>query len=65
MSLISTQEAIIAHISNDRNPMFIGAPFSYYRDHYRAQISMLGFNREQAEAAVQDAVDMAALAVFA
>jgi len=60
-TLISIQESIIQHIANDRNPMFRGSSFGYNRDWYRASISLLGYTREQAEAAVQDAVDMAQL----
>lgn len=62
ISLIQIQEAVIQHIANDHNPMFRGPSFAYMRDWYRAAVSNLGFTREQAEAAVQDAVDMAALA---
>lgn len=61
-TLIQVQEAIIQHIQNDRNPMYQGMTFGYMRDWYRAAISNLGFTRQQAEAAVQDAVDMAELA---
>lgn len=60
-TLIETQEAVIRHIENDRNPMFRGPSFEYRRDWYRANLSGLGYSRPQAEAAVQDAVDMAEL----